>query len=153
SLQAFGPALARQGVTVLAPDAIGFEARVKRGGWGTALAPPLHRPDSTPDGWLQYYNQMAYRIVLGDLLMRKILDDCSAALSVLEYYSATARLGAIGHSFGGIIALFLSALDTRVAFACSSGAASSFRHKFEHGTALEMSLIIPSVAQHFEISD
>jgi dienelactone hydrolase len=152
-LQAFGPALARRGVTVLAPDAIGFESRVKAPGWGTALAPSLHRPDSTPDGWLQYYNQMAYRIVQGDLLMRKVLDDCAAALSVLQHDSAIAHLGAIGHSLGGIVALFLSALDTRVAYGCSSGAACSFLHKLEHGTGLEMSLIIPSVAQHFEIVD
>ena len=29
-LQAFGPALARRGITVLAPDSIGFESRMKR---------------------------------------------------------------------------------------------------------------------------
>src|SRR5580704_8078889 len=38
--QAFGPALARRGITVLAPDAIGFESRLNRAGWGTSLAPP-----------------------------------------------------------------------------------------------------------------
>jgi len=43
-LQAFGPALARRGVTVLAPDAVGFESRLKTAGWGASLAPPLHRP-------------------------------------------------------------------------------------------------------------
>ena len=152
-LQAFGPALARRGVIVLAPDAVGFESRLKTTGWGASLAPPLHRPYSTPDGWLQYYNEMAHRLVRGDLLIRKVLDDCAAALSVLQQYAASANLGTIGHSLGGIVALFLAALDTRVAFACTSGAACSFRHKFEHGTGLEMSLIIPAFTEHFEIVD
>jgi dienelactone hydrolase len=150
-LQAFGPALALQGLTVLAPDSIGFESRLMAAGSGINLAPPLLRPHSTPEGWLQYYNQMAYRLVQGDLLIRKVLDDCASALSVLLNYSDDP--GVIGHSFGGIAALFLSALDTRVAYACSSGAACSFRHKFDHGTGLEMSLIIPSFTQHFEITD
>lgn len=152
-LQAFGPALARRGVTVLAPDAVGFESRLKTAGWGASLAPPLHRPHSTTDGWLQYYNEMAHRLVRGDLLIRKVLDDSAVALSVLQRYSRSVNLGAIGHSFGGIVGLFLAALDTRVAFACLSGGACSFRHKFEHGTGLEMSLIIPSFTEHFDIVD
>src|SRR5438046_479460 len=58
-MQAFGPALARRGVTVLAPDAIGFESRVGRPAVNASLAPTLTKPGSSADGWLQYYNQMA----------------------------------------------------------------------------------------------
>src|SRR5262245_7288589 len=121
-MQAFGPALARQGVTVLAPDAIGFESRLTTAGWGTGLAPTLTRPGGSADGWLQYYNQMAHRLVQGDLLIRKMLSDCMAAISVLQNINAERPVGAIGHSLGGGLALFLAALDTRVAFTCSSGA-------------------------------
>jgi dienelactone hydrolase len=110
ALQAFGPRLARQGVTVLAPDSVGFESRMKAVARGAALAPNLQRPYSTPDGWLQYYNQMAHRLVVGDLLIRKVLHDCADALSVLQTCSASSELGVIGHSFGGIAALFLAAL-------------------------------------------
>jgi dienelactone hydrolase len=152
-LQAFGPALARLGVTVLAPDSLGFESRYQEAGWGASLAPPLSKPHSTADGWLQYYNQMAHRLVQGDLLMRKVLDDAATALSVFRHHAPAARLGVIGHSLGGVTSLFLSALDVRVAYACSSGAASSFRHKFSHGTGLEMSLIIPSFTEHFDLED
>ena len=49
-LQAFGPALARRGVMVLAPDAVGFESRCGSAGWGTSLAPALNRPHSTAEG-------------------------------------------------------------------------------------------------------
>ena len=154
-LQAFGPALARAGVTVLAPDAVAFESRSGTPGWGTSLAPPTGKPYSSPEGWLENYNQMAHRLVRGDLLMRKVLTDSAVALSVLQNLETVdpANLGVIGHSYGGTLALFMAAVDTRVAFACCSGAACSYAHKLSHGTGLEMSLIIPGFIEHFEIVD
>src|SRR5262245_36913915 len=55
-LQAFGPALARAGVTVLAPDGIGFESCRASPGYGGTHAPPDTVARATADGWLQYYN-------------------------------------------------------------------------------------------------
>ncbi|MGB0065177.1 MAG: hypothetical protein WBP85_12090, partial [Terracidiphilus sp.] len=121
-LQAFGPALARNGIAVLAPDAIGFESRLSQAGEGTSLAPSLTKIYSSAEGWLQYYNHVAYRLVRGDLLMSKLLLDSAAALTVLHQLTKISRLGVVGHSFGGNVALFLAALDRRVAFACVSGA-------------------------------
>jgi dienelactone hydrolase len=152
-IQALGPALARRGVTVLAPDAIGFESRMKAAGDGRSLSPPLQRAHSTAEGWLQYYNQMAYRLVRGELLMTKLLEDCATGLSVLQEHTNISRLGVVGHSFGGVLTLFLAALDTRVAFACSSGAVCSFRHKLAAGTGLELSLVIPAFAAHYDFDD
>jgi dienelactone hydrolase len=156
-LQAFGPALARQGITVLAPDSVGFESRMKtaNGGLsgGISLAPRLERPYGTAEGWLQYYNQMAHRLVVGDLLIRKVLEDCADALSALQTFSGSSRLGVVGHSFGGIAALFLAALDTRVDFACTSGAVCSLRQKLASGTGLEFSLVIPGFLQRFDTVD
>lgn len=152
-LQAFGPALATRGVTVLAPDAIGFESRLKSGGWGATLAPRLDRPHSTAEGWLQYYNEMAYRIVRGECLMTKILHDCFTALDVLSSHSNVLRPGVVGHSFGGTIALFLGAVDTSMAFTCSSGALCSYRQKMASGTALEASLVIPGFHTRFDLDD
>ena len=149
--QAFGPALARRGVTVLAPDAIGFESRMSAAGWGTFLAPRLDKPYSTAEGWLQYYNQATHRLVRGDLLMRKMLEDCATALTVLRPLPTKPHLGVVGHSFGGNVALFLAALDTRIAFACSSGAVCSYRHKFAAGTGLEAALIIPGFAARYDL--
>jgi dienelactone hydrolase len=152
-LQAFGPTLARRGITVLAPDAVGFESRLSTAGWGTTFAPSLSKEHSTAEGWLQYYNHMAHRLVRGELLMTKILTDCAVALSVLRHHTKSSRLGVVGHSFGGTVALFLAALDARVAFACTSGSACSYRHKLATGTALDMSLVIPGFAKHFDLDD
>jgi dienelactone hydrolase len=151
--QAFGPTLARRGVTVLAPDSIGFESRMRNTGWGTPLAPLLKKPHSTVEGWLQYYNQMAHRLVTGDLLIRKILEDSAAGLSVLQSLTKSDTLGVIGHSFGGSTALFLAALDTRVDYCCASGSVCSYRRKLADQTALEGSLIIPGFARHFDFDD
>ena len=69
-LQAFGPALAEKGVIVLAPDSICFEDRRSE---ATGTAPH-------PDDWQQHYNQMSYRLLRGDTLMRKVLEDAETAL-------------------------------------------------------------------------
>jgi dienelactone hydrolase len=133
--QAFGPALARAGVTVLAPDAVGFETRRGPG-----------------DDWLQYYNHAMHRLVRGELLMTKVLSDVALAVSVLAVGGIT-RVGVAGHSYGGNVALFAAALDARFAFACASGAACSYRHKLAAGTGLEMALVIPGFAARFDVDD
>jgi dienelactone hydrolase len=140
-MQAFGPTLARRGMTVLAPDALGFESRQRAA------------PHDT-DGWLQFYNHMAHRLVRGDLLIRKMLSDASAAIQVLQDICPRGTpVGVLGHSMGGNVALFLGALDTRIAFTCISGAASSYRQKLAHGVGLDMTLVIPGFATQFDLAD
>jgi dienelactone hydrolase len=152
-LQAFGPALARAGVTVLAPDAIGFETRRGQGdGRDVSLAPRLEpAKGSTPGDWLQYYNHAMHRLARGEVLMRELLRDVAAALDVLSTASGTSSIGVVGHSHGGIVALFAAALDERIAFAVSSGALCSYRYKFDHGVGLDMSLVIPGFAARFDV--
>jgi dienelactone hydrolase len=154
-LQAFGPALARAGVTVLAPDMVGFEARLQPVGAGAALAPPLHKRYSTAQGWLQHYNQMAHRLVQGDSLINKLLVDAAVGLSVLQRANDVepTRVGVAGHSHGGHVALFLAALDVRVSFACVSGATCSYRYKLANGLGLDMALVIPGFARQFDLAD
>lgn len=151
--QAFGPALARAGVTVLAPDALGFESRRARAGHGHALAPPAVQARGDADDWLQYYNQAMHRLVQGELLITKVLMDVASAVTVVQDLLGTDRVGVTGHSSGGNVALFAAALDPRVAFACSSGAACSFRHKLGNGTGLEMALVVPGFAARFDLDD
>lgn len=105
-LQAFGPALARAGLVVLAPDAVGFEDRRYT---GTGI-------DAREDDWLQYFNEMAYRLVSGRLLATTVLGDAACGLSALlaDERVDGSRLGAVGHSYGGYAAILLAALDERV---------------------------------------
>ena len=59
-LQAFGRALVRRGYVVLAPDSICFEDR---------------RKDPTVEGFdfWQHFDEMCYRILRGEYLMKKVL--------------------------------------------------------------------------------
>ena len=141
--QAFGPALAGKGIIVLAPDSLCFEDRRSQ---CTGTAPH-------PDDWLQHYNEMSYRLLRGDTLMRKVLEDAELAVSLLAGMEAVdaGRIGILGHSYGGNTVLFQSALDERVRYACSSGAACSFRDKILHGTAIEMAEVLPGVLERFDI--
>ncbi len=144
-LQAFGPALAERGILVLAPDSICFEDRRHQ---ATGTTP--HEDD-----WLQHYNEMAYRLVRGDTLMRKVLEDAEAAVSVLLGLGAvdSSRIGILGHSYGGNTAMFQAALDERVRFACSSGAVCSYRDKIQRGTGIEMAEVLPGVLDRFDVDE
>jgi dienelactone hydrolase len=144
-LQAFGPALARRGLVVLAPDADTFEDRRAQ----TKGVEP-HDKD-----WLQHYNGMAYRLINGDLIMRKHLDDGQRAVSALMARSqlASAKIGISGHSFGGTISLYLGALDERCRFVCSSGAAGSFTKRQATATGFGMIELVPALAARYGIAD
>jgi len=145
-LQAFGPKLAEKGFVVLAPDSICFEDR-RFNMKGT-------ESDDEAD-WLQHFNEMTYRLVSGDTLMRKVLDDATVGLTLLLGIAGvdSKRLGVLGHSYGGNTALFQAAVDERVQFACSSGAVCSFKKKIQERTGLEMALAIPGFCKDFEIED
>jgi len=145
-LQAFGPALARRGIAVLAPDSICFEDRRR------------NRSGAEPDGVAdvdQHYNEMCYRLVRGDTLMRKVLDDSARGISLLCEHPLidSERIGMMGHSYGGNTVLFHAALDERIRFACSSGAACTYRHKLAQQYGIEMAEVIPGFAARFDIQD
>jgi dienelactone hydrolase len=144
-LQAFGPALARRGLAVLAPDAETFEDRRAQ---ARGIEP--HAGD-----WLQHYNGMGYRLINGDLIMRKHLDDGQRAVSALIACSSLkpSQIGISGHSFGGTLSLYLGALDERCHFVCSSGAVVSLAARQAAGTGIGMIELVPGLAGRFEMAD
>lgn len=145
SLQAFGPALVRQGFVVLAPDSICFEDR-RQIGKGTEP----HDSD-----FLQHYNQMSYALLKGENLMQKVLKDAINGISVLTGldYVDKSKIGTMGHSYGGNTVLFLSAMDTRITFACASGSACTFLSRMENNVGIEMASVIPGFVTKYDIDD
>jgi dienelactone hydrolase len=142
-LQAFGPALARAGIVVLAPDAVGFEDRRHTG-------PGI---DEREDDWLQYFNEMAYRLVSGRLLATTVLGDAARGLSVLiaDERVEDSRVGVLGHSYGGNVTIMLAALDERVRFACASASACSYRQRMLDRTGIEFAHVIPGILELADI--
>jgi len=145
-LQAFGPALAQQGIVVLAPDSICFEDR-RRNRSGTEA-------DEATDVE-QHYNEMCYRLLRGDTLMRKVLSDSAQGISLLRAHPLVdaERIGMMGHSYGGNTTLFHGALDERVRFACASGAAGSYADRLANQVGIEMAEVIPGFVTRFDIPD
>lgn len=143
--QAFGPALARRGLVVLAPDAITFEDR--RG--AIQGVEPEYRD------WVRHYNAMAYRLLDGDTLMRKCLDDAQRALSVLRDVAAVDErlVGVAGHSYGGYTALYHAAVDARCRFACISGAVCSFETRRREDTGITLFEAVPGLARQIDTHD
>jgi len=145
-LQAFGPALAKQGIVVLAPDSICFEDR-RRNRTGTEADEVANIA--------QHFDEMCYRLLRGDTLMRKVLSDSAQGISLLLSHPQVdpKRISILGHSYGGNTVLFHGALDERIRFACSSGAACSYRYKMANQIGIEMAEAIPGFATHFDIPD
>ena len=145
-LQAFGPVLARQRFVVLAPDSICFEDR-RSNRTGTEA-------DEVADVE-QHYNEMCYRLLRGDTLMRKVLSDSAQGISVLGAHPLVdaEHIGILGHSYGGNTVLFHGALDERIRFSCSSGAACSYHYKIAHQLGIEMAEVIPGFATRYDIAD
>jgi dienelactone hydrolase len=144
--QAFGPALASQGIAVLAPDSICFEDR-RRNRRG------IHPDEKTDDE--QHFNEMCYRLLQGDTLMRKVLSDSAQGISLMRTHPLidTQRIGILGHSYGGNTVLFHGALDDRIGFACASGAACTYDYKMTHQIGIEMAEVIPGFVTRFDIQD
>ncbi|HSM55578.1 MAG TPA: hypothetical protein VK879_05415 [Candidatus Sulfomarinibacteraceae bacterium] len=145
-LQVFGPALARRGIVVLAPDSICIEDR-RRNRAGTEA-------DDAADV-AQHYNEMSYRLLRGDTLMRKVLSDSAQGISLLRAHPLVhaGRVGILGHSYGGNTVLFHGALDERIRFACTSGAAWSYQYRMTHQIGIEMAQVIPGFATRYDMPD
>lgn len=141
-LQAFGPELAKRGFVVLAPDSICFEER---------------RKDPHVEGFdfWQHFNEMCYRIIRGEYLMKKVLEDATNGITLLSNLAHVdnKRIGTLGHSYGGNTVLFLSALDERIAFSCASGSACTYENRMKNDVGIEMASVIPNFHGKYDIYD
>ncbi len=108
----YAAALARRGYVVLAPDLRCFGERAD---WN----PPDHYGCDT---------NLVHQVMGGWNPITQNLWDLARALDVLEADPLVdrARIGMVGFSYGGTMALFLAALDERVAAAVVSGYFSSW---------------------------
>ena len=146
-LQAFGPELARKGFAVLAPDSICFEDRRKN---AEGILPLPGNED-----FFQHLNEMCYRILNGDNLMKKVLLDAMNGVTLLSEMTFTdsERIGALGHSYGGNTVLFLSALDERISFSCASGSACTYENRMMNDVGIELASVIPGFCRSYDIGD
>ncbi len=145
-LQAFGSKLAESGFVVIAPDAICFEER-RINAVGT-------EENHKEDDW-NHFLALCHGILTGETLAKIAIEDAIGAISVLNNLDIVdkAKIGCLGHSYGGNTTYFATAFDKRISYAMSSGSVVSYKHRMENSTGIEMSSIIPGFLKEFEVAD
>ena len=134
---AYAAELAQRGFVTLSPDAIGFEDR--NGAAGANVT------------WFE----LSSRLVLG----RTLLADCLQEVSLALDYASTlaevdpARIGFIGHSYGGRMAMWAPAWDERIRASVSSCGCIPYRDSFARDAGFQAELVVPGFAARFDVED
>jgi dienelactone hydrolase len=136
--QAYAAELAQRGYIVIAPDALAFEER----NW------------SNPSGEAEYF-ELATRLVQGKTLIAKCLHDVSVALDYLETRPEVdpLRIGFIGHSYGGRMAIWAPAIEKRIRASVSNCGCVNYKRSFTHDTGVQVEFCLPGVLQHGDVED
>lgn len=136
--QAYASELAEQGFITFAPDAIAFEER----NW------------SDSPGKAEYF-ELSKRLVRGETLLSKVIHDAIVGLDYLETRPEVdeTRIGFIGHSYGGRMALWLPAFDTRLKASVSNCGCVPYRHSLTHDAGIQMEFCIPGIMKEHDIED
>lgn len=136
--QALAPELARRGYVVLVPDAIAFEER----NW------------SLPTGRAEYH-ELASRLVQGRSLIAKVLNDVSAGMDLLAELPEidTERLGFIGHSYGGRMAIWAPAFDQRIKVAVSNCGCVNYKDSLSQEVGIQPEFCVPGIMVMGDIED
>lgn len=134
--QAIGPELARRGYLVLAPDAAGFEERNTDGG-----------TSDTAD------RLAAHLLVTGRTMLTKVLHDVQVGLDYLQHRSDHAPMGFIGHSYGGRMAIWIAALNQRIAAAVSHCGALTYQDHLRLGLPIQPEFVVPGITSWGDLGD
>ncbi len=135
--QAYAKELAEQGFITFAPDAVAFEER-----------------DWSGNGKAEWF-ELGTRLVQGQTLMAKVLHDVSVGLDYLGTRPEIDknRLGFIGHSYGGRMALWAPSFDRRIKVSVSNCGCVDYRNSLTHDTGIQMEFCIPGFMEKFDLED
>jgi len=135
--QAYAHELAERGYITFAPDAIAFEER----NWAS--------PGSSE------WHELAIRLVQGQTLMAKVLHDAMVGLDYLESRPEVDnnKIGFLGHSYGGKMALWVPAFDERVRVSVSNNCCIDYKNSLTRDTGIQMEFCIPGFMQSHDIDD
>ena len=137
--QALAVELVERGYIVFAPDAIAFEER----NW-----------TNDKSGAAEYF-ELASRIVKGKTLLAKALHDVSVGIDYLENRSDVdnTRIGFIGHSYGGRMAIWAPAFDKRIKASVSNCGCVSYKDSNVREVGIQMEFCVPGIMKSGDIGD
>lgn len=135
--QAYAAELAQLGYVTIAPDAIGFEDR----NWN----------NGTNVGWFE----LSSRLVLGRTLLAECLQEVSIAIDYATSLPEADpnRVGFIGHSYGGRIAIWAPAWDERISVSVSNCGCILYRESFARDAGFQAELVVPGFASKYDLED
>jgi len=135
--RAFAAELAQRGFVTIAPDAIGFEDR----NWA--------------DGQNVTWFELASRLVVGRTLLATCLQEISLALDFVSTLPQAdpARIGFIGHSYGGRAAIWAPAWDERIRASVSNCGCIPYRESFAHDAGFQAEFVVPNFATDHDLED
>ncbi|MEM9624172.1 MAG: dienelactone hydrolase family protein [Pseudomonadota bacterium] len=136
--QALACELAQRGFVVLAPDAIAFEER----NW------------SLPTGRAEYF-ELVTRLVKGETLLAKVLSDVSVGidyLASLDNVDAD-RIGFIGHSYGGRMAIWAAAVDQRLKASVSNCGCVNYKDSLDREIGIQAEFCVPDMLSVGDVED
>ncbi|MCA2212055.1 alpha/beta hydrolase family protein [Jidongwangia harbinensis] len=137
--QAYAHELAERGFVTIAPDAVGFEER----NW-------------SPDGASNVtWFELSTRLVQGRTLLATCLHEVSVALDYLATRDEVdpQRIGFLGHSYGGRMALWAPAFDHRITASVSHCGCIPFRDSYTRDTGLQAEFVVPGFAAAHDLED
>lgn len=135
---AYANELAKRGYIAFAPDAFTFGER---------------RFADDPAGYA--YWELVTRLIQGTSLLAKVLHDVFVSLDYLESRNEvdSERIGIIGHSYGGRLAIWAAALDHRIKAAVSNCGCISYEHSLTRDTGIQMEFVVPDILRNLDIVD
>ncbi len=137
--QAIAVELAERGYITFAPDAIAFEER----NW-----------TEDKSGRAEYF-ELATRLAKGQTLLAKVLHDVSVGIDYLESRPEVDknRIGFIGHSYGGRMALWAPVFDRRIKVSVSNCGCVNYKDSLSRDIGIQMEFCVPNILKHGDIED
>jgi dienelactone hydrolase len=135
--QAYAAELAVRGFLTISPDAIGFEDR----NWA----------NGANIGWFE----LSTRLVLGRTLLADLLQEVSLAIDYATSLPEAdpSRVGFIGHSYGGRMAMWAPAWDQRIRASVSNCGCIPYRESFARDAGFQADFIVPGFASDYDVDD
>jgi dienelactone hydrolase len=136
--QAYAMELAERGYITFAPDAISFESR---------------KTGDSPQ-WSNLF-ELSARLIEGKTVMAKVIHDVQVAIDYMVSRSDvdSERIGFIGHSYGGRMALWVPAFDNRIRVSVSNCGCSSYRYMLNAGSGVQNEFCVPGILGWGDLED
>lgn len=136
--QGYAHELVERGYVVLAPDALGFEGR----NWSDGTS-----------GTQQF--EFVQRLVRGRTLLAKVLHDVSVGIDLLSGRDEVDpnRIGFLGHSYGGRMAIWCAAFDKRIKASVSNCGCARYRDTLSPEAGIQTEFCIPNILSWGDIED